>query len=82
MAVKELTVEEKLAALAKLQIIDSKIDEIETLRGELPIEVNDLEDELAGLHTRIAKINDEIKEYNDEIANRKLAMKQIKVLTI
>ena len=80
MAVKELTVEEKLAALAKLQIIDSKIDEIETLRGELPIEVNDLEDELAGLHTRIAKINDEIKEYNDEIANRKLAMKQAETL--
>lgn len=80
MAVKELTVEEKLKALAKLQIIDSKIDEIETLRGELPIEVNDLEDELAGLNTRINKINDEVKEYNDEIANRKNAMKQAETL--
>lgn len=80
MAVKELTVEEKLVALAKLQIIDSKIDEIETLRGELPIEVNDLEDELAGLNTRIGKINDEMKEYTDEIANRKLAAKQAETL--
>lgn len=80
MAVKELTVEEKLKALAKLQIIDSKIDEIETLRGELPIEVNDLEDELAGLQTRIGKINDEIKEYTDEIAERKNATKQAEAL--
>lgn len=80
MAVKELTVEEKLKALAKLQVIDSKIDEIETLRGELPIEVNDLEDELTGLNTRIGKITDEMKEYTDEIANKKNASKTAETL--
>ena len=54
--------EEKIEALYKLQQIDSKIDEIEKIKGELPLEVQDLEDEVAGLQTRIDKINGEIEE--------------------
>ena len=52
----ELTVEQKLKTLFQLQTMLSKIDEIKTLRGELPLEVQDLEDEIAGLSTRIDKI--------------------------
>ena len=52
--IRELTVEQKLKALFQLQTMLSKIDEIKTLRGELPLEVQDLEDEIAGLSTRIA----------------------------
>ena len=59
---KEMTVEEKLQALYKLQLVDSEIDKIKTLRGELPLEVQDLEDEVAGLETRINKLNEEVKE--------------------
>ena len=51
----ELTVEQKLKTLFQLQTMLSKIDEIKTLRGELPLEVQDLEDEIAGLSTRIDK---------------------------
>ena len=50
---KEISVEEKLRALYDLQLIDSRIDEIRNVRGELPLEVEDLEDEVAGLNTRI-----------------------------
>jgi predicted nucleic acid-binding Zn-ribbon protein len=58
----EYSMEEKIEALYKLQQIDSKIDEIEKIKGELPLEVQDLEDEVAGLQTRIDKINGEIEE--------------------
>lgn len=58
--VKEFSVEEKLVAVLTLQKIDSKIDEIKTLQGELPMEVNDLEDEIEGLQTRINNIDAEI----------------------
>ena len=51
-AVKEYSVEEKLASLVKLQKIDSKLDKIKILKGELPMEVNDLEDEMQGLNSR------------------------------
>ena len=57
----ELTVEQKLKTLFQLQTMLSKIDEIKTLRGELPLEVQDLEDEIAGLSTRIDKIKAEVK---------------------
>ena len=56
---KEITVEEKLRALFDLQLIDSRIDKIRDIRGELPLEVEDLEDELAGMNTRLEKLNDE-----------------------
>lgn len=80
MAVKELSVEEKLMSLFKLQLIDSKIDEIAKLRGELPMEVKDLEDELEGLNLRIDKINSDIKEVEDENAQRKVGIKQAETL--
>ena len=54
-AKKEVTVEDKLRALYNLQLIDSRIDEIQSVRGELPLEVEDLENEIAGLNIRIEK---------------------------
>ena len=51
----EISVEERLRALYSLQLVDSEIDKIKTLRGELPLEVQDLEDEIAGLETRLRK---------------------------
>ena len=71
----EATVAEKLDALYELQKIDSEIDRIRTIRGELPLEVQDLEDELLGLQTRITKIDDEIKDLETEVLDRKNAMK-------
>ncbi|MBA2406709.1 MAG: hypothetical protein H0V65_01770 [Chitinophagales bacterium] len=74
------SVEEKLRALYKLQKIDSKTDEIQILKGELPMEVKDLEDELAGLKTRIGKIEEELKEMEDNVTNRKNANKESEAL--
>jgi predicted nucleic acid-binding Zn-ribbon protein len=71
----EATVAEKLDAMFELQKIDSEIDRIRTIRGELPLEVQDLEDEISGLETRIAKIEEEIKEVETEISDRKNATK-------
>lgn len=64
----EMTIEEKLSALYKLQTLLSKIDEIKTLRGELPLEVQDLEDEIEGLRTRNQKLEDETAELNRTIS--------------
>ena len=72
---KETSVADKLDALYELQRIDSEIDRIRTIRGELPLEVQDLEDELEGLDTRINKIQDEIKELETEVLERKNATK-------
>jgi len=72
---KEATVAEKLDGLYDLQLIDSEIDRIKTVRGELPLEVQDLEDELAGLDTRIEKMQDEIKTLETEVSDRKNANK-------
>lgn len=72
---KEVSVAEKLDALFELQKIDSEIDRIRTVRGELPLEVQDLEDELIGLETRLKKLQDDIKEVEQEAADRKNAMK-------
>lgn len=72
---KEMTVAEKLEGLHRLQKIDSEIDRIRTVRGELPLEVQDLEDELAGLNTRIEKIQSEIEDLELDISNRKNANK-------
>ncbi len=57
---KDFSVEEKLSAVLTLQKIDSKVDEIKTLKGELPMEVKDLEDEIEGLKTRLSNVNAEI----------------------
>ncbi len=72
---KEVSVAEKLDALFELQKIDSEIDRIRTVRGELPLEVQDLEDELVGLETRLKKLQDEIKDMDQEAADRKNAIK-------
>lgn len=72
---KEVTVAEKLDALYELQKIDSEIDRIRTIRGELPLEVQDLEDELHGLETRINKIAEEAKDLDTEVIDRKNAIK-------
>jgi len=58
----EIGVSEKLDALYKLQTIDSQVDKLRTVRGELPLEVQDLEDEIVGLTTRAEKIKEELKE--------------------
>jgi len=60
----DYSMQEKIAALYELQKIDSQIDEINKIKGELPLEVQDLEDEIAGLNTRIANIEAEIEELN------------------
>lgn len=72
----EATIEQKLKALYELQTIHSEIDKIRIVRGELPMEVADLEDDVAGLETRIHKIKEEVNELEDEIVNRKNTMKQ------
>ncbi len=73
---KELTVEDKLRALYDLQLIDKRIDEIRNIRGELPLEVEDLEDEIAGLETRIANLNNDVADLEKEISDRKLQMRE------
>ncbi len=67
----ELSVEEKLQHLYELQRIDTAIDKIRTLRGELPLEVQDLEDEIAGLETRLENLKTEISEADKNIAQKK-----------
>jgi len=76
---KEASVEEKLDGLYDLQIIDSEIDRIRTIRGELPLEVQDLEDELEGLDTRIAKLEDEIATFEKDISDRKNSSKESEI---
>ncbi|MFT6746209.1 MAG: putative nucleic acid-binding Zn-ribbon protein [Glaciecola sp.] len=71
----ETTVEEKLLALYKLQTVDSKIDKIQIVRGELPLEVEDLEDEIAGIETRVNKSNAEIQKLVDEVNEKKNIVK-------
>lgn len=67
---KEMTVEEKLRALYRLQLVDSEIDNIKIMRGELPLEVQDLEDEVAGLETRIAKLKEEVDTLQNSISSK------------
>jgi predicted nucleic acid-binding Zn-ribbon protein len=72
---KEVTVEDKLRALYDLQLIDSRIDKIRNVRGELPLEVQDLEDEIAGLDTRLNKLNNEIDDLETEVKNKRNLIK-------
>ncbi len=76
----EMSVEEKLKALYDLQKVSTEVDKIRTLRGELPLEVQDLEDELQGLETRIANYDAEVKNLNDSIAAKKNEIKESGVL--
>ena len=62
-----ISVEDKLKALHSLQTIDSEIDKIRIVRGELPLEIEDLEDSVAGLNTRLDKFNLELEKINEDI---------------
>ena len=68
-----VSVEDRLRALYQLQIVDSEIDKIRIVRGELPLEIEDLEDLLAGLQTRLEKLNSELDVINNEILTKKNA---------
>lgn len=72
--IKELSVEDKLRALYALQLVDSKIDEIRNVRGELPLEVEDLEDEVAGLSTRLEKLKSDLETIDEQIKVKKNAI--------
>ncbi len=69
------SVEGKLKSLYQLQLIDSKIDRLRTVRGELPLEVSDLEDTVAGLETRLTNVTDEVNELNNQVSEKKQAIK-------
>lgn len=66
----EISVEDRLRALYSLQLVDSEVDKIKTLRGELPLEVQDLEDEIAGLETRLGNLKDEVTNLDKSVAKK------------
>ena len=78
--VKEFSVEEKLTSLLTLQKVESKLDEIHILKGELPMEVADLEDEIQGLHSRQTRIEEEINGVTDFIEQKKEGIKEAQAL--
>jgi len=76
----ELSVEDRLRALYDLQLIDSRVDEIRNIRGELPLEVRDLEDEVEGLNTRLEKLNGGLALIDDDIRSKKNLIEEAKAL--
>lgn len=76
----ELSVEDRLRALYDLQLIDSRVDEIRNIRGELPLEVRDLEDEVEGLNTRLEKLNDGLAIIDEDIKSKKNLIEEAKAL--
>ena len=76
----DITVASKLEALLNLQRIDSQLDEIRRVRGDLPEEVRDLEDEIAGYEVRVSKFDEEVAGLNDQIKARKQAAKDAEAL--
>lgn len=76
----ESSVEERLRALYDLQLIDSRVDEIRNVRGELPLEVQDLEDEVQGLNIRLEKLNDSLGLIDDDIKGKKNLIEEAKAL--
>ncbi len=76
----EVTVEEKLRALYDLQLIDSRIDEIRSVRGELPLEVEDLEDEVTGMNTRLEKLKADLEVIEEQIKEKKNNIEESKAL--
>lgn len=78
--VKEYSVQEKLTSLVRLQKIESKLDELHVLKGELPMEVADLEDEIHGLHARQTRIEEEINGITEFIEQKKEAIKESQAL--
>lgn len=77
---KEVTVEKKLRALYDLQLIDSRVDEIKNVRGELPLEIEDLEDQIVGLNKRLSNLNEGVTNLKDEISAKKLVIEEANVL--
>lgn len=77
---KNLTIEDKLMALYELQKVDTEINKIKTLRGELPLEIGDLEDELAGLETRINNLEEDISNFQTALNNKKTEISNAEVL--
>ena len=78
--VKEFSVEEKLTSLVTLQKIESKLDEYKILKGELPMEVSDLEDEIQGLHSRQTRVEEEINGIQEFINSKKETIKEADAL--
>ena len=76
----DVTIDKKLKDLWKLQQIDSRLDNLRAVLGELPMEVADLEDDIAGLQTRVSHISTEIAELNQEISNKRNAIKDFERL--
>ena len=77
-----MSISEKLDALVNLQSIDSEIDRIRTIRGELPLEVQDLEDEVEGLETRLNKLKEEVSSLETDISDMKNGSKESEALII
>ena len=78
--VADFSIEEKLISLVRLQKIDSKLDQIQILKGELPMEVKDLEDEIEGLHARQVRVEEEINGINEFIEQKKDEIKEAQAL--
>ena len=78
--VKDFSVEEKLTSLVALQKIESKLDEIQILKGELPMEVSDLEDEVQGLNSRKTRVEEEINGIQEFMEQKRNAAKEAEAL--
>ncbi len=76
----DISIEERLRALYELQTVVSEIDKIKTLRGELPLEVQDLEDDITGIKTRLLNLEDEMKVLETSLNNRKISIKDSQAL--
>src|SRR5512136_315550 len=76
----EISVEDRLRALYSLQLVDSEIDKIKTLRGELPLEVQDLEDEIAGLETRLGNLREEVVVLEKSVQKKNLEIGEAETL--
>ena len=76
----EISVEERLRALYSLQMVDSEIDKIKTLRGELPLEVQDLEDDIAGLETRLGNLREEVAILEKSVQKKRLEISEAETL--
>ena len=77
---KNISIEDKLRALHELQSVVSEVDKIRTLRGELPLEVQDLEDDIAGLKTRLKNLEEDIKNLDTAMSNKKISIKDSQAL--
>lgn len=75
----QITVEQKLKLIYKVQVIDSRLAEVENLKGELPLEVRDLRDEIEGLYKRLEKLTEEKKRLEKELSNEQNKKEDLKI---